>query len=399
MGALPRRRWLTRSVAGIGLASFLSDLGHETATAILPMFLASVGAAPAALGIIEGVSDAISSFSKLGAGWYSDRLRRRKGMAVAGYFLTAVATASFAAAASWTYVLVGRTLAWFGRGIRGPVRDAILSDIVPPESRGKAFGFDRALDSAGAVLGPLVALLLVQSSSFRSIFLLSLIPGSLAALSFAFLVREERGQISVPRPLGVSLRGLPRDYKKFLVAVAVFGMADFAHTLLMLRASQLFQSAGSPSGGQLAVSLYVIHNIVYAAAAYPVGALADLIGKRTLLIAGYLLSGLMCLGFLVPSSDYLLIAILFGFGGLYVAIEDSLERALAADLLPPSERGTGFGVLAATNGIGDFVSSTLVGLLWTSVSAEAGFLYAATMSFLGALLLILLVPSRPRPIG
>jgi MFS family permease len=363
------------------------------------MFLVSIGAAPAALGIIEGVSDAISSFSKLGAGWYSDRLHYRKGLAVGGYFLTGIATASFAGAASWVHVLIARTFAWFGRGVRGPVRDAILSGAVPPESRGRAFGFDRALDSAGAVLGPLVALLLVGSTSFRSIFLFSLIPGMLAALSFAFLVNEDRGPVQEKRTLRMSLAGLPIGYKKFLIAVAVFGMADFAHTLLMLRATHLFQSAGFTSAPQMAVSLYVVHNVVYAGASYPVGALADLIGKRALLIIGYALSGFMCLGFLLPTSDYLLIGVLFGVGGLYVAIEDSLERALAADLLPPADRGTGFGLLAATNGIGDFVSSTVVGILWTTVSAEAGFIVAAAMSFAGAVLLSLLVPRRVRVAG
>ena len=258
MGGAPQRRWLTRTVAGIGVASLLSDLGHEAATAVLPMFLASLGAAPAALGIIEGVSDAVSSFLKLGAGWYSDRLRRRKGMAVAGYFLTGIATASFAAASGWAHVLIARTLAWFGRGVRGPVRDAILTEAVPAEARGRAFGFDRALDSAGAVIGPIVALLLIGSSSFRAIFLYSLIPGLLAALSFAFLVKEERAGVISTRTLSMSLRALPPAYKRFLAAVAVFGAADFAHTLLMLRASQLFEAAGYASAQQMAVSLYEI---------------------------------------------------------------------------------------------------------------------------------------------
>lgn len=377
-------RWLNRTVLGIGMASLFSDLGHETATAILPMFLASLGAAPAALGIIEGVSDAISSFSKLGSGWYSDRLKSRKPIAVTGYFLTGLSSGMFGIATNWIHVLFGRTFGWFGRGIRGPVRDAIMSDAVPPEATGRAFGFDRALDTLGAVVGPVAALWLVSVASFRDVFFLSLIPGMLAALSFAILVRESPHRTIEPRKFTLSLKELPPEFRKFLVAVGIFGMGDFAHTLLILRATQIFMQDNLPNASQLAVSLYVIHNIVYAAASYPVGALGDRIGKRTLLMAGYVLSGLMCIGFLLPSPEYGYLAVLFTIGGLYIAIEDSLERALAADMLPSAVRGTGFGMLATVNGIGDFVSSIAVGFLWTSVSASAGFIFAAVLSFLGA---------------
>lgn len=388
------RRWLTRTVLGIGIASFFSDLGHEAATAILPMFLASIGAAPAALGIIEGVSDAIASFSKLGAGWFSDRLPHRKPMAVTGYALTAIAKGSFALATSWVHVLFGRTIAWFGRGIRGPVRDAIMTDSVPSEARGRAFGFDRALDTLGAVAGPIAALALVGLTSYRVIFALAMIPGLFAALSFGTLVREPARQSGNIRSFRHSLRELPPEFRRYLIAIAVFGAGDFAHTLLILRATQLLTGAGVASAPQLAVSLYVVHNIIYAAASYPIGALGDRFGKRTLLAGGYLLSGIMCALFLTGSAGYALLFLAFVVGGLYVAIEDSLERALAADLLPSDLRGTGFGVLAAVNGMGDFVSSILVGFLWTSVSPASGFLYSLVTSVVGAGLVLRFVGSK-----
>ena len=388
-----RKRWLSRTVLGIGLASFFSDLGHEAATAILPMFLVSIGAAPAALGIIEGVSDAISSFAKLWSGWYSDRLVHRKPMAVTGYILTGIAKASFAFATSWVQILFGRTIGWLGRGIRGPVRDSILTDAVPAEVKGRAFGFDRALDTLGAVLGPVAALWLISLVSFRTVFLLTLIPGICAALAFGMVVQERRRETVQPKNFRMSLSHLPKEFKRFLVAVGVFGAGDFAHTLLILRAAQLFTSANVPDASQRAVTLYIIHNIIYAAASYPIGAIADRMDKRFLLFIGYVLAGLMCFGFLYPTSDYGFLILLFSVGGIYIAIEDTVERALAAEMLPSDIRGTGFGVLAGLNGIGDFISSTFVGIIWTTVSVNAGFVVSGSLSIAGAFLLLLMVPS------
>jgi MFS family permease len=389
-----KTRWLNRTVLGIGIASFFSDLGHETATAILPMFLAGIGAAPAALGIIEGVSDAVSSFSKLASGWYSDRLRKRKSLAVTGYVLTGLSSASFGLAAGWWHILAGRTVGWFGRGIRGPVRDTILSSAVPREATARVFGFDRALDTAGAVIGPMAALALVGILTYRNIFFLTIVPGLLSAMAFALLVRESGGRTPSPKTLAVSLKGLTPEFRKFLVAVWVFGMGDFAHSLLILRASMMLSQR--PDAPALAVSLYVIHNIVYAAASYPVGSLADRFGKKRLLVAGYAVSGLMCLGFLLPGAGYPLLVVLFSMGGLFIAVEDSLERAIAADMLPQDLKGTGFGVLASVNGLGDFFSSVTVGLLWTLASPAAGFLYSAGLSFLGAFLIQRLVKDTVR---
>jgi len=383
-----RVRWLNRTVLGIGIASFFSDLGHETATAILPVFLASIGAAPFALGVIEGISDAIASFSKLGAGWYSDRLRSRKPLAVSGYFLTGAAGASFAVASSWLHVLAGRTVGWFGRGIRGPVRDAIMADAIPPEASGRAFGFDRALDTLGAVLGPVAALWLVAVTSYRNIFLLTFIPGMLAALSFAFIVREKHRDPTPTKSFNLTLKQMPPGFRRFLLAVGIFGMGDFAHTLLILRATQILSGAEYANPVQLGVTLYIIHNIVYAVASYPAGALGDKIGKRRLLALGYGLSALMCVGFVFVPSNFLFLVILFMLGGMFIAIEDSLERALAADMLPREIRGTGFGVLAAVNGVGDFASSVMVGFLWASFSPAGGFLYAGALSLVGMTLML-----------
>jgi len=195
-------RWLNRNVIGMGLTSLLSDASHEMATAVLPSFLVVIGAPPSALGFIEGVSDAISSFVKLWGGWISDRLGRRKTLATVGYVLTGVAMASFAFATTWVLVLVGRVIGWFGRGFRGPIRDAMLADSVDPSVRGKAFGFHRFGDTLGAIVGPLIGVWLLeiwqpramldQSQPFRNIFLITLIPGILSAVAFAAMTVEKR---------------------------------------------------------------------------------------------------------------------------------------------------------------------------------------------------------------
>jgi len=393
--AFKKKTWLTRNVIAIGLVSLFSDLGHETATTILPVFLATLGAAPWALGVIEGVSDALSSFSKLWSGWFCDRTGKRKPVAVTGYVLTGIFKATIGLATSWWHVLFSRSAAWLGRGARAPARDAILADSVEPAHYGKAFGLDRAMDTLGAILGPLAAMLLVTVMSYRHIFFVTIIPGLIAAALFAFAVRARRIPPNHGLHFAASLRGLPTSFRRFLVAVALFGIGDFAHTLLILRATQILVATHEAAkAAQLAMSLYVIHNIIYAAASMPVGALGDRWGKGRLLALGYFIAVIMNLGFLFSPAGYAPLALLFCLGGLFIAIEDALERALAAELLPAEIHATGFGVLATVNGLGDFVSSVLVGFLWAKFSPATGFAYAAGFCLLGALLMWRMVKSR-----
>jgi len=398
----PTRTWLNRNVIGMGLTSFLSDAGHEMATVVLPSFLAVIGAPAAALGLIEGVADAISSFVKLGAGWYSDRIGHRKGIAVGGYCLTGVATGLFALASTWPLALVGRAIAWFGRGIRGPLRDAMLAESVPAESRGKAFGFHRAGDTLGAIVGPLLAvglLALLQeradadpSAPFRLIFWLTLIPGVSSALAFALLVTERRRAPNHDLRFWATLRSLPRPYFRLLTGVGLFGIGDFAHTFLILAATQLLTPAyGVMRAAQIAALLYVARNVIYAGASFPIGAWSDRIGRRGLLTAGYVAGGLVAAGFAAAFFFHVrslpLLLFLFCLAGAYIAAQDSLEGAITADFVAGAARGTGYGLMATVNGVGDLVASAVVGLLWTAVSPVVGFGYAAVMMLAGAVVL------------
>lgn len=377
--------WLTRNVVTIGLVSLCSDLSHETATTILPVFLATIGASPWALGVIEGVSDALSSFGKLWAGWFCDRSGKRKPVAVSGYVLTGVLKATIGLATSWWHVLFSRSAAWLSRGARSPARDAILADSIAAAHYGKAFGFDRMMDTFGAILGPLAAMLLVTLISYRQVFFVSLIPGLIAAAIFVFGVRARRLPPVQNLQFVASLRALPPSFRSFLVAVALFGIGDFAHTLLILRATQILtQNHEAAKAAQLAMSLYVVHNVIYAAASLPMGALGDRIGKVRMLKFGYFIAVVMNVGFLFSPSGYGTLLLLFSLGGLFIAIEDALERALVAELVPEKMHATGFGVLATVNGLGDFISSVMVGLLWTKFSPAAGFAFAAVFCIWGA---------------
>src|SRR5580700_3493540 len=212
------KSWLNQTVLGVGLTSLFSDWSHETATAVLPAFLAAIGAGPAWLGAIEGIADGLSSFAKLGAGHYTDRLRRRKLLAVCGYAFTALATASFAFATHAYHVLIGRAAAWLGRGVRSPAKKALLAADVAPGAYGRAFGLERLMDTIGAIVGPLTALWLlkVTNHNYRTVFLWTLLPGMIAVLSFWLLVRERPFEARKKVTFFAGLRSLPRTFREFL---------------------------------------------------------------------------------------------------------------------------------------------------------------------------------------
>jgi MFS family permease len=385
----------------MGLTSLLSDAGHEMATALLPGFFAVLGLPAAALGAIEGISDAVSSFVKLGAGWYTDRIGHRKTITVTGYFLTGASKALFAFAYGWPLILTGRVIAWFGRGIRGPLRDAMLAESVPAESRGKAFGFHRAGDTIGAIIGPLIAVGVLSyfgshvsdpSRPFRIAFLLTLIPGLSSGIAFAAMVHETRRAGSTAH-FWASVGSLPRRFFRFLFGVGIFGAGDFSHTLMILAATQLLASRhGVTQSAEIAGLLYVVHNVLYAAVSYPVGALSDRWGRRGLLTLGYALGAAVAAGFAAEfwwkTASIPRIGILFVLGGTFIAIQDALEGAMTADIVAELEkRGVAYGLTGAVNGVGDFTSSTVVGLVWTFYSPVAAFAYAALVMAAGAVAL------------
>ena len=391
-GTTEKHSWLNRTVLGVGLTSLFSDWSHETATAVLPAFLAAIRAGPAWLGAIEGIAEGLSSFTKLAAGHYTDRLKRRKPLAVFGYAFTALATASFAFATHAYHVLFGRAAAWLGRGIRSPAKKALLAADVPPNAYGRAFGLERLMDTVGAIAGPLTALWLLEATghSFRKVFLWTLLPGVIAVAAFSLLVRERPFAARPQRSFLFGLRALPLPFRRLLVGVGVFGAGDFSHTMLILYATRSLAPAhGMARAASLAVGLYTLHNVFYAGTAYASGWLSDHVpSRKAVLTAGYALAGITAILLCTGTHSLWLLALIFVLAGLYIGTEEALEDSLSAELVPKEQHGMAFGTLAAVNAVGDFLSSLLVGLLWSAFNVQTAFTASAVLFFVGALLIL-----------
>jgi len=387
-----KRSWLNRTVLGVGLTSLFSDWSHETATSVLPAFLAAIGAGPAWLGAIEGIADGLSSFAKLAAGHYTDNLKRRKPLAVFGYAVTALATASFALATNAYQVLIGRSLAWLGRGVRSPAKKALLAADVPPGAYGRAFGLERLMDTIGAIAGPLTALWLLDKTghNYHRVFLWTLLPGLIAVASFWLLVRERPIAPKPKRSFLMGVRDLPAPFRRLLVGVGVFGTGDFSHSLLILYASRMLAPEfGLARAASIAVVLYTVHNLFSAGSAYGSGWLSDHVPQRKIVLAsGYFVAGITATLLCTSTHSVWVLDVIFVLGGLYFGVVDALEDTVAAELVPKEQHGMAFGTLAAVNAVGDFLSSLLVGFLWSAVSVQAAFATSAVLFFAGAILIL-----------
>lgn len=389
-------KWLNRNIVGVSLTSLFSDMSHETATAVLPLFIATLVGSPlmaaAPIGLIEGASDGVSSAVKSYSGYWTDKTGKRTRVMYLGYLLTGVLIPAIGFATSWLQVLGLRVAGWMGRGARGPPRDALMSESVTPKTRGKAFGFQRAFDTIGATIGIAIAYLLIPRLPIPSIFFVTLIPGIASVVVVVTLVKAKSRTVSSDHPsFRSAVKGLPRRFRLFLVGVGLFGMVNFSNTIFNLRALQIFApSLGTTNAADLAVLLLFVLNVVYAASSYPAGFLADRASKKILLAGGYVLFGLACLAsvFEIPSIPILLTT--FVLAGLSTGVVDAVEGAYTADFLETSQRGVGYGVLQTVNGVGDFTSSALIGVLITLVSPAFGFGLFAALSVGAAGILVAL---------
>jgi MFS family permease len=371
-------RWLTGGVAGIGLASFFSDAGHEIVTSLLPSFVVStLGAPAAALGLIEGISDGLSGGARLAGGILAEEPSRRRKIAVGGYTVTALLSSFIGAAHSVWQVGALRAGAWTSRGIRVPARNAILADIVPPEAYGRAYGFERALDNLGAICGPLLAIALVGLTSVRTAIRLSIIPGLAAAIAIAYAVRK----MSAPKPRQAT-RLLPAFRQtasgplgRLLLAISAFEVGNVAATLLILRTTELLQpTKGRQAATQLALALYVGYNTAATLVSFPAGKLGDRFGPRIAFAAGIALFGLSYLGF-ASGGSVAALGIWFAAAGLGIGCVETAEHSAVAAMAPQGIRASAFGVLAAIQSLGNLAASAVAGILWTAVSARAAFVY------------------------
>ncbi len=390
-------RWLTPAVIAIVAATFFSDFGHEMATAVLPMYLAALSLGPFALGVIEGIADFVVSAAKLAGGYLGHHTQNKRHWATLGYVMTAVATSAIALAEGVAAIVTLRCVAWIGRGFRGPLRDALLADAVPATHYGRAYGLERAGDMLGAVAGPLAALLLLGVGwHFRSVILWAFVPGLIAAAMMYFFVREkDEGPRTAPPPPVTA--ALPARYWWFVAGVFLFGLGDFSRTFLIYLVAK---AAGSDEGLKAAVltlpiALYAGHNLISALAAYPIGFYGDRRSRPGVLVMGYALGVLTNLLLAVGSGSLVMLACAVAMSGVYIAIEETLEKAAVAEQLPREARSLGFGVLAAANAVGDMASSLYVGYLLQIGRPEWAFGIAAGLGAAGVLWLSVLLANRP----
>lgn len=398
----PRPQSLPRNVWIVTAASFLTDVSSEMLATLLPLFLANVlGARTSVVGLIEGLAETTSSLMKLFSGWFSDRLGQRKWLTVLGYALSTAAKGVLFFANAWGWVLGSRFGDRLGKGLRTAPRDALLADSLRPEQRGLAFGLHRAGDTAGAVVGLVVALVVVWFSqqnaallspaTFRMLVLLSLIPAALAVLVLAFGARET----PAPRQNGppqLTLAPFDARFKYFLFVVALFTLGNSSDAFLVLRA----QAAGLPLIGVL--GMMITFNVIYAALSGPAGALSDRIDRRWLLAGGWLLYGLVYLGFASAMAGWQAWALMAMYG-VYYAFTEGVAKAYVADLAPPDLRGTAYGVFNAVVGLMAFPASFVAGLLWQGAGEWEGFGPGAPFYFGAALALVAatLLARLPRP--
>lgn len=375
---------LNPTVLFLGFVSFLNDLSSEMLYPITPLFLTTVlSASMTSVGLIEGVAEGLISLLRTYSGAWSDRLARRRIFLTAGYLLSAVAKPLIGGAQAWPQVLVARSLDRTGKALRTAPRDAMLAEAVPGDLRGAAFGWHRGMDTAGAALGPLLALLFLQISGgdLRSIYFWAFIPGLLAAL-FTLRLKEKTPEKAQPQALRLPWRRLPAPLKKFVLIWGLFSVTNSSDTFLLLKAREAGLSATH------VILLYCLYNLVYALASPPLGHFSDRVDRRYLLAWGLVAFALVYGGFMVAESA-LAFALLFALYGVYMAATEGIGKALAVDLAPQDMKATGLGLLGTVTGLGTFVASVAGGLLWDYFGAASTFGLGAIGALVASLLLFM----------
>ncbi len=384
-------RTLPRNLWAVSLTSFFMDISSEMVINILPLFLSSVlGVKTNVIGLIEGVAEATASLLKVFSGWFSDRLQARKWLAVAGYALSALSKPFFYVANSWGVVAGVRWADRVGKGIRTAPRDALVADSIDERRRGLAFGFHRAADTGGAVLGLLIALLVIwlaqrdsgdlTRATFQTVVLISLIPALLAVLSLAIGARDVPIKQTRERPR-ISFRGLGRRFVLFMLVVGLFDLGNSSDAFLVLRA----QERGLSIVGVL--GMLITFNLIYALVSAPAGALSDRIGRRKLIIGGWIVYAAIYLGFALAGEGWHIWA-LYALYGVYYGLAYGTSKAMVADIVPEELRGTAYGTYNTVLGILDFPASLIAGVLWQGVGSWEGFGPSAPFFFGGAMALL-----------
>jgi MFS family permease len=380
---------LSRDTFLLAFASLFADISTEMLYPVLPIFLTqTLNASGSIVGLVEGVAQATQNIVQGFSGSLSDKLQKRKAIALAGYLTAAIAKPLIGLSTSWQGALGARVLDRFGAGSRSAPRDALIASSVDEARRGRAFGLEGVGDNAGAFLGPLLAVFLLISwqIDIRYIFYLAVVPGLLAFL-VVLLVKERPTTVLAKSKIDISLRKFPRDYWQYLLVTALFGIGNSSNSFLILRTTDIGASL------EATILIYAAFNLVAAVVSYPAGSLSDIWGRKTVLLLSFVIFLVAYLGFALI-QNVVVIALLFIFYGCYQGIFRAVGKAFATDFVPEHLRASGVGWYNTTVGVAGLVASIVAGLLWDHVNHSAVFLYGAVFAAAGCIALLILFPTK-----
>ncbi len=376
---------LPRNVRILGWVSLCNDVASEMIYPIIPIFLTrSLGASAAIVGLIEGIAEATASVLKVFSGWLSDRFRHRKTFVIAGYAFSAFSKMMLSMAFLWWHVLIARFVDRFGKGTRTAARDALIADSTPLQQRGAAFGLHRAMDTLGAIIGPLLALAFLHllGERFSLIFLLAFFPGLLALALLFWGVREPaRSSPAQQLTFRLSLQQLTPSFKRFLFVSLIFALGNSSDAFLILRAQSMGFSTTET------VFLYVLFNIFFATLAYPIGKISDRLGARRVLTLSFFFFGFIYLGFAQAASSIMII-LLFPLYGIYMAMSEGISKAYITQTVPENIRATALGTYYTLTGVITFLASSLAGVLWHYIDVRAPFYFGAGAAVVAGILFL-----------
>lgn len=378
---------LHKNVFSAGLVSFFMDFSSEMVYPLVPLFLATIlGVNKSIIGIIEGIAESTASLLKVFSGWFSDRIGKRRFLMVGGYGVSTLSRPFVALSTHWGHVLTYRFIDRFGKGIRTAPRDAIIAESSPEVHLGRSFGFHRAMDTVGAVVGPATAFLLLSlfSNSYRLVFWVSMIPGILAIMIIVLFITEKKGKRGLVTLPKLSLKDFDYRFKAFIFVITLFALGNSSDAFLILRAQNL--------GIKIAVIplVYLSFNVVYALFAWPAGILSDKIGPRKVILSGFILFALIYLGFALAQNPTH-IWMLFPLYGIFMGLTEGVQKAYLATIIPHTHKATAYGIYNSLIGLAVLPASIMGGYLWDTISPSATFYYGAIVASFSALLFIFLL--------
>lgn len=373
---------LTRNIIIVGFVSLFTDLSSQMVFPLIPLYLISLGAGAWVVGLVEGAAETTASLLKVVSGYWSDKIKRRKPFVFAGYGLSSITKPLFALTTSWPFILLVRVVERIGKGVRYAPRDAIVAESADVSIRGKAYGFQRAMDGLGSILGAVLAFLLLPILWYKNIFLVAFIPGIIAVLCVLFIREKKRKDEPIKQPaksFKVSMKQLPWNLKIFIIVSTIFALGNFGYAFLLLKAKNIGLN------DEKSILLYVLFYTVYTMFTIPAGMASDKIGRKPVLVFGYILFAALALGLLFTSQLYMLV-IIFIIYGIFFALVDGVQRAFVVDLAPSELKGTALGTFHTTTGLVALPGGFIMGLIWDRVSPQGTFLFAFVLAVCSLLL-------------